>query len=427
MNRRWLHWLLISILLAAVLFGYTLVPDREFEAWKDRFSHLAVTQGISAETAARALRGLSPDKKVLRLEAHQPEFTKPIWEYLETAVSDGRIATGQKLLNEQAPLLERIYQQFGVQPEYLLAVWGVESNYGKNTGGYNIIQSLATLAYAGSEDRRNFWQAQLLSALRILDEGDMSLVSMQGSWAGAIGHTQFIPTTFEEFAVDFDGDGKRDLVGSIPDALASTANYLAHSGWERGKLWGREVRLPTGFDWSRADPDFWLPANAWGQDAWVTGADGSPVTDPDPAYIFLPAGYRGPAFLAFHNFSVILKYNNAENYALAVGHLGDRIRGAGPLLASWPHDEQPLSLTQKSELQELLTVAGYSTEGVDGRIGPNTRSALRRWQLDAGFPADGFATLEYLDVLRQEVQTNSLPKPSVAPAANLAPAGGMGH
>ncbi|EIJ36635.1 lytic murein transglycosylase [Thiothrix nivea] len=406
MNRNWLHWLLIIFLMAVALFGfYALKPDREFEAWKSRFSQLAATQGISAETAARALGGLAPDKKVLRLEAHQPEFTKPVWEYLESAVSDERIAAGQKLLREQAPLLQRIYQQFGVQPEYVLAVWGVESNYGRNTGGYNIFRSLATLAYAGIEDRRSFWQAQLLAALRILDEGDMPLASMQGSWAGAIGHTQFIPTTFEEYAVDFDGDGKRDLLGSIPDALASTANYLAQSGWERGRPWGQEVRLPAEFDWSRADPEFWLPANVWSLDGGlVAAADGAHLMDSDPAFVFLPAGYRGPAFLAYPNFSVILKYNNANNYALAVGYLGDRIRGAGPLVAAWPEDEEPLSLAQKSELQELLTVEGYSTDGVDGKIGPNTRSALRRWQVDAGFPADGYATLEHLQYLQQRVK-----------------------
>lgn len=409
MTRRWLHWLLAIALLGAGWFAYLSVPDSEFEAWKERFSHIAQTQGIKADTAAMALSGLSPDRKVLRLEAHQPEFTKPVWEYLETAVSDERIADGQALLREHAPLLQRIYQQYGVQPEYLLAVWGVESNFGRNTGKYNIIRSLATLAYAGTEDRRNFWQAQLLAALRILDKGDMSLASMQGSWAGALGHTQFIPTTFEEFAVDFDGDGKRNLVGSIADALASTANYLARSGWQRDKPWGREVRLPAGFDWSRADPDFWLPARVWVQQGMLAAADGKPLPAEDPAFVFLPAGYRGPALLAFNNFSVILKYNNAQNYALAVGTLGDRIRGADPLLAAWPHDEEPLSLAQKTELQELLTQAGYSTDGVDGKIGPNTRSALRRWQIDAGFPADGYVTLEHLKALRQMVRNKPRP------------------
>lgn len=416
MNRKWLYSLfIISALLAAAWFGYTAMPDAEFDAWKERFRHIAATQGVSEATATAALQGLTPDRKVLKLEAHQPEFTKPVWEYLETAVSSKRVADGQALLREQAPLLQRIYQQYGVQPEYLLAVWGVESNFGRNTGNYNIIRSLATLAYAGNEERRTFWQAQLLSALRILEKGDMPLESMQGSWAGALGHTQFIPTTFEEFAVDFDGDGKRNLVDSLPDALASTANYLARSGWQRDKSWGREVRLPVWFDWSRADPDFWLPTNVWVQQGLLTAADGGVLADADPAFVFLPAGYRGPAFLAFNNFSVILKYNNAQNYALAVGHLSDRIRGAAPLLTAWPHDEEPLSLAQKTELQELLTVAGYSTDGVDSKIGPNTRSALRRWQVDSGFPADGYATLEHLNSLRQTVKKNALRSPRPAP------------
>ena len=271
------------------------------------------------------MRSLLPDEKVLRLEAHQPEFTKTVWEYLDTAASPERIATGQTLLHDYSPVLQRIHQQYGVQPEYLLAIWGLESNFGNHTGRYSIVRSLATLAYAGEVERRDFWQKQLLAALRILQNGDMPPVSMQGSWAGAIGHTQFIPTTFEEFAVDFDGDGKRDLVNSIPDALASTANYLARSGWQRDQAWGREVLLPSNFDWSKADEDFWLPVDTWVTAGRVVDSHGQSLQGSAEAFVFLPAGYRGPAFLAFNNFKAILKYNNAHNYALAVGYLGDRI------------------------------------------------------------------------------------------------------
>lgn len=408
MNQKWLHGLPVVLLLVVLLFGYGTRTDSAFDAWKQQFRQVAINEGIHADNVDRALRGLSPDKKVLRLEAHQPEFTKSVWEYLETAASPERIAKGQAFLHDYAPLLSRIHAQYGVQPEYLLAVWGLESNFGNHTGRYSIVRSLATLAYAGEPARREFWQAQLISALRIMQNGDMPPISMQGSWAGAIGHTQFIPTTFETYAVDFDGDGKRDLVNSIPDALASTANYLANSGWERDQPWGFEVRLPASFDWSQADMDFWLPLNIWGKIAGVTAVHGQVLdSSTSNAFVLLPAGHRGPAFLALRNFDAILKYNNAQNYALAVGYLGDRIQGKPPLSATWPTEELPLSHAQKSELQSLLTVAGYSTEGVDGKLGPNTRSALRRWQQEAGFPADGYATLQQLEVLRQRVAAST--------------------
>lgn len=408
MNQKWLHGLPVVLLLVVLLFGYGTRTDSAFDAWKQQFRQVAINKGIHADNVDRALRGLSPDKKVLRLEAHQPEFTKSVWEYLETAASPERIAKGQAFLHDYAPLLSRIHAQYGVQPEYLLSVWGLESNFGNHTGRYSIVRSLATLAYAGEPARREFWQAQLISALRIVQNGDMPPISMQGSWAGAIGHTQFIPTTFEAYAVDFDGDGKRDLVNSIPDALASTANYLANSGWERDQPWGFEVRVPANFDWSQADVDFWLPLNIWGKIAGVTAVHGQVLdSSTSNAFVLLPAGHRGPAFLALRNFDAILKYNNAQNYALAVGYLGDRIQGKPPFSATWPTEELPLSHDQKVELQALLTSAGYNTDGVDGKLGPNTRSALRRWQQDAGFPADGYATLQQLDVLRQRVSAKT--------------------
>lgn len=394
------------ILLTVVLFGYTAVSDRAFDAWKLEFKTLAVGQGIRADVVDTAFRGLLPDRKVLELAAKQPEFTKAIWEYLASATTPARVTNGQAQLRAYAPLLKQLEAKYGVQSEYLLAVWGLESDFGRHTGRYNVIRSLATLTYAGAPERRAFWQKQLLSALRIVQNGDIALSNMRGSWAGAIGHTQFIPTTFEDFAVDFDGDGKRDLINSVPDALASTANYLARSGWQRDKPWGVEVHLPSNFDWSKADPNFWQPSSVWANENAVTLANGEPLTTKDNAFVLLPAGHRGPAFLAFHNFSVILKYNNAQHYALAVGYLGDLIQGKPPLPDKWPQHEQPLSQTQKAELQELLNALGYSTDGVDGKIGPNTRAALRRWQLDSGFPADGYATLEQLNMLRTHVRAN---------------------
>lgn len=402
MNRDWVRLTRTTLVLAVILFGYTVVSNRAFDEWKAGFRQYALAHGIHAETVDLAMRAVLPDQKVLRLDGHQPEFSKMVWEYLDGAASPQRVQMGQRRLREYRTLLGRIHTAFGVQPEYLLAIWGLESDYGRFTGRYNIVRSLATLAYEGNPERRDFWRDQLMSALRIIQQGDMSPMSLQGSWAGAIGHTQFMPTTFEQYAVDFDGDGKRDLVNSIPDALASTANYLANSGWERDKPWGQEVLLPSGFDWSKADPNFWLPTDVWTQENGVRQLDGSMLNVLDSAFVFLPAGYHGPAFLAFHNFNVILKYNNAQTYAFAVGYLGDRIRGGKAIVGTWPQDEQPLSSAEKAELQELLTAAGYSTDGVDGRLGPNTRAALRRWQMDAGFPADGFATFEHLEFLRRE-------------------------
>lgn len=409
---RRLAWLLSGfVLVAAAWFLYTLdLPDQQFEAWKGRFIQLAQEQGVNPAIANAALQGLNPDLRVLRLEAHQPEFTKPVWEYLETAVAEKRVAQGRHWLQTHADLLQRIYRQYGVQPQYLLAIWGVESSFGRQTGNYLIIRSLATLAYAGIPERRQFWQSQLLAALRLVERGDLPLHGAKGSWAGALGQTQFIPTTFEAYAVDFDADGKRDLVNSVADALASTANYLAHSGWQRDKPWGLAVQLPAGFDWVSADPDVWLPVRVW-RGRGVSPQDGQgTVPEDDPAFVLLPAGHRGPAWLAFNNFTVLLKYNNAQNYALAVGHLGDRIAGAPVLAASWPLDDEPLSLAQKAELQELLSLLGYSTEGVDGKLGPNTRAALRRWQVDAGLPADGYATLEQLHALQQLAEKRTQPR-----------------
>jgi membrane-bound lytic murein transglycosylase B len=397
-----MRFIRIVVMLGLVLFSYTFYSDPAFDAWEEAFKRDAINSGIQSATLDHAFYNLLPDSSVLKLDSAQPEFSKTIWEYLQSAASRQRISKGQVLLREYAPLLDQLYARYGVQPEYLLAIWGIESDFGQFTGRHGTIRSLATLAYAGKPERRNFWRAQLLAALRIIEKGDIPLISLRGSWAGAIGHTQFIPTTFEEFAVDFDGDGKRDLVNSIPDALASTANYLAQSGWERGKPWGEEVILPLGFDWSRADPNFWLPLDAWDFESGITDIQGKPLAGTDSAFVLLPAGYRGPAFLAFSNFRVILRYNNAQNYALAVGYLGDRIQGKPALATPWPEDEKPLNYADRVELQELLTANGYSTDGIDGRIGPNTRAALRRWQMDAGFPADSYPTQEHLSFLRKE-------------------------
>ncbi|MEZ5447572.1 MAG: lytic murein transglycosylase [Thiolinea sp.] len=393
----------LGLLFAAMLFGYSAIADDEFELWKQAFRQTAEQSGIRPDILDIAFTGLQPHRKVLRLDAHQPEFTRPIWEYLENAASPERLDLGQLRLQEHGPLLERIAAHYGVDAHYLVAIWGMESSYGRDTGNYSVIRSLATLAYAGREERRAFWREQLLAALRILQRGDMSMVELRGSWAGAIGHTQFIPTTFEAYAVDFDGDGHRNLKDSMADALASTANYLAKSGWQSGLKWGEEVRLPDDFDWNLADPAIWKAAERWTLENRILQYDGDLLSGgAAEGFVLLPAGYRGPAFMAYQNYTVILKYNNAVSYAMAVGYLAERLRGGPAIAAAWPREDMRLSHEQKSELQELLSAVGYSTEGIDGKIGPNTRSALRSWQADVGFPPDGYVTLEHLQRLRKQ-------------------------
>ena len=408
MGRKLARTLQLGILFIVILFGYTVFSDQEFMLWQSNFRQFAQQRGISEATLNLAFRGLLTDKKVLRLDAYQPEFSRPIWEYMDSAVSPERIEQGRYVLKEYAPLLKKISETYRVDAEYIVAIWGMESSYGQQLGNYSAIRSLATLAYQGREERRHFWRNQLLAALRILQTGDMPINSLRGSWAGALGHTQFIPTTFEEFAVDFDGDGKRDLRASIPDALASTANYLSQSGWQRGQPWGTEVVLPVTFDWSETEPANWQALSYWMAQG-VYRVDGTPL-DASPmtrSAVIVPAGYQGPAFLSYPNFNALLKYNNAISYALATGYLAERLKGGLAVQAAWPRDELALSRLEKAELQERLSAVGYSTDGIDGNIGPNTRAALRRWQADTGFPADGYATIEHLQLLREQT---ALPK-----------------
>jgi membrane-bound lytic murein transglycosylase B len=408
MGRKLARTLQLGILFIVILFGYTVFSDQDFMLWQSHFRQFAQQRGINEATLNLAFRGLLTDKKVLRLDAYQPEFSRPIWEYMDSAVSSERIEQGRYVLKEYAPLLKKISDTYRVDAEYIVAIWGMESSYGQQLGNYSAIRSLATLAYQGREERRDFWRNQLLAALRILQAGDMSINSLRGSWAGALGHTQFIPTTFEEFAVDFDGDGKRDLRESIPDALASTANYLSQSGWQQGQSWGTEVVLPVTFDWSETEPANWQALSYWMAQG-VYRVDGSPLdaASMTRSAVIVPAGYRGPAFLSYPNFNVLLKYNNAISYALATGYLAERLKGGLDVQAAWPRHELALSRLEKAELQERLSAVGYSTDGIDGNIGPNTRAALRRWQADTGFPADGYATIDHLQLLREQT---ALPK-----------------
>ena len=374
-------------------------PDESFAQWRSRFRALALSRGISAATFDQAFAGIEPDPAVIAADRSQPEFTKPVWEYLNTAVSPLRVRNGKSLIIQQAGLLAALEARYGIEPARLVAFWGMESNYGNNMGNKGVIRSLATLAYEGR--RPDFAQDQLIAALGILQHGDVTADRMIGSWAGAMGQTQFIPTTYDQYAVDFDGDGRRDIWGSTADALASTANYLKASGWQDGKPWGYEVRVPANFDYSLADMSVRKTLAEW----TALGIQGlglpQPAAQPsDSASLLLPAGHRGPAFLVFNNFRTILKYNNSSSYALGVALLSERYRDAGQIAGSWPTDDLPLSRSERVELQQRLAALGLDPGCADGIIGANTRKAIRAYQQSQGWPADGYPNHQLLDKLR---------------------------
>jgi membrane-bound lytic murein transglycosylase B len=373
-------------------------PTQSFAQWRDGFRTQALAAGIRAEVFDAAFVGIEPDDSVVTADRSQPEFSRPVWQYLESAVSPARVRNGQDRLQQNVEVLQRIDTSYGVDREAVVAIWGMESNFGQQMGSKNVIRSLATLAYEGR--RPDFGRDQLIAALQIIQHGDVPASNMIGSWAGAMGQTQFIPTTYNQYAVDFDGDGRRDIWGSSPDALASTANYLKTSGWQHGQTWGFEVRLPQGFDYSLAEMSIRKPMAEWLR-LGVRPASGTLPSDPQASVsLLLPAGYRGPAFLVTDNFRAILKYNNSTSYALAVGLLADSFKGGGHLAGSWPVNDTPLSRSERVELQQLLTTRGYQPGTADGIIGANTRQAVRAYQKSIGLPADGYPTVELLTRLR---------------------------
>lgn len=370
-----------------------------FADWRQALRAEALQKGIDAAVFDHAFSGITPDPAVMKADSSQPEFTRPVWEYLDGAVSASRIGRGRVLLAQHNVMLRQIEQRYGVDAPVLVAVWGLESNFGNNIGSNSVIRSLATLAYEGR--RQGFWRNQLLAALQILQHGDIPSERMVGSWAGAMGQTQFMPTTYNEHAVDFDGDGKRDLWTSSGDALASAAHYLQSSGWQRGQPWGFEVRLPKQFDYFHADPDQRRTLAEW-QALGVTPAISSKGASPDSrATLVLPAGHRGPAFLLLDNFRSILRYNNSTSYALAIGLLADNFLKPSEIQASWPRDERQLGRSERIELQGLLSKNGFDPGPADGIIGANTRKAIRLLQLQQGEPADGYPSLELLELLRK--------------------------
>jgi len=358
----------------------------------------ATARGLSGDAYARLTAGLAPDMKVLELLDYQPEFRTPIWDYLAGLVDDERVADGQAMLQEWSELLAAVAARYRVPPATVVAVWGVESNFGRNFGSRPLLTSLSTLSCYGR--RQAYFRGEFFDALKIVDAGDVQPEQLTGSWAGAFGHTQFMPSTFLRLAVDFDGDGRRDLVGSVPDALASTANFLRKAGWREGEPWGYEVRLPAGFDASGASRRNKQPLASWVARG-LTRVDGSPLAGDGGAGLLLPAGPRGPAFLVFRNFDAIFGYNAAESYALAIAHLSDRLQGGAPFATPWPTDDPGLSRAERRELQTLLTARGHPIGKIDGMLGDASRAAIRVEQLRLGHAADGRAGQKLLAALRQ--------------------------
>ena len=387
-----------SGLLALTAASSAAAQSSGFSSWITRFRGRARAAGISDRTFQAAFEDVRYLSDSIERDRNQAEFVRPLADYMSTAVSDTRVSNGRGLVRQYAGVLARIEASFDVEPHIVTAVWGMESNYGQRRGDTPLISTLATLAYDGRRGR--FFEQQLIAALRILQNGDVAPRNMTGSWAGAMGHTQFIPTSYEAYAVDFTGDGRRDIWAEDPtDALASTAAYFRRFGWRNGQPWGVEVQLPGGFDYSQSGRTVRRTPAAWGQ-LGVRGVDGRVVPNYGEASLITPTGAGGPAFLVFRNYDVISRYNNAEAYIIGVGRLGDRIRGMGPLQQAWPAGERRLRSAERRELQQRLTNAGYSTQGVDGRIGPNTRAAIRAYQRSVGLPPDGHPSLALLERLR---------------------------
>jgi lytic murein transglycosylase len=359
---------------------------------------LAAKRGVSRQSFDTYTAGLEPDLRIMDLLDAQPEFTKAFWDYLDILVNDARIAGGRDILAKYKPTFDAVEKAYGVDRHIITAIWGVESNYGTMGGERPVIRSTATLACVGR--RQDYFREEFLSTLEILHRGDVKPDRLIGSWAGAFGPTQFMPTAFKRFAVDFDGDGRRDVVDSIPDIIASTANNLKKDGWATGETWGYEVVVPQGFNYLHADRSRQHTLADWEKlGIRRVGAAGFPKPSAK-AYLMVPAGARGPAFLMLGNFRVIMKYNPAEAYALAIGHLADRLRGGAAFVQAWPRDERVLSLAERVEMQQLLATRGFDIGEPDGRFGPKTRAAIRDFQAKFGLIPDGFASNEVLARLR---------------------------
>lgn len=374
-----------AMLLLVLDAGMPHALAAEFDTCLTGLRSDATAEGISTQTFDAALTGIEPDQSVIDAMENQPEFKAPIWDYLASLADDQRIADGREKLAEWASVLADAERQFGVDRHTIVAVWGVESDYGRTLGGRPLVRSLATASCFGG--RQRYFRGELLATLRILQTGDMPPAALVGSWAGAFGHTQFMPSTFQRLAVDFDNDGRRDIVDSVPDALGSTANFLKRAGWVTGEPWGYEVRLPPGYGGPSGRRN--RKAMAEWKRLGIQRIDGAALEGNGRAALLLPAGIEGPAFIVFRNFDAIYGYNAAESYALAIAHLSDRLRGNGPFRTPWPTDDPGLSRAERRELQALLIARGYDIGAADGMIGSRTRAAIEAFQMSAGLPVDG--------------------------------------
>jgi len=404
---------LISILSLAACAGAATVtptaPDRRvetrvssakeaaFQSWVRAYKARAVARGIPEPVLERAFADVRYNAEVIDKDRNQAEFSLPIWDYLARLVSDDQVSNGQRALRRHRRVLDRIEARYGVEKEVVAAVWGAETRYGETRGTIPVIEALATLAFDGR--RGAFFEQQLIAALKILERGDITVGNMRGSWAGAMGHTQFIPTSYQAFAVDFDGDGRRDIWSNDPtDALASAANYLKRNGWTTGRPWGAEVILPANYSgpFGRSARQSASALSAAG----LRRADGRAMSSLGSAGILIPAGRSGPAFAVTSNFGVLLRYNNAENYALGLGHLSDRITGGGPLVGQFGPDQYGLTLADRKALQAGLKRAGFDAGTPDGVLGNKTATALRAYQRANGLAVTGTPTRDILNALR---------------------------
>lgn len=379
---------------------HDLSQNRSFEAWSKGFRERAEQSGIDGWLLNHCWPQIRLEPGVLEKHSAQAEFTLTICEYLARVVTEKRIKTGRAKFRKYRSALSRISDSYRVDAEVILAIWGVETNYGSTRGDWPVLSALATLAH--TSHRAEFFENELLTALTILEQGDATPAELVGSWAGAMGHGQFMPSSFQEFAVDFDGDGRRDIWRIDPrDGLASIANYLRAKGWRMGAPWGVDVHLPDNFDYRLAGHETRRSADEW-SDLGVTAADGSRLADYGPGSVLIPSGAMGPAFMAYNNFDVLLTYNRADAYAIGVGHLADRLSGGRALSVQCPDDLAMLTRDEMQELQEKLTAQGFDTLGADGFTGPNTQSALRAYQASRGLAPDGVATGAVLQAIRTE-------------------------
>ncbi len=369
-----------------------------FDTWLSELRAEALSKGFDTDVVTRALAGVTPIERIIELDRRQPEFTLTFRKYLDGAISDKRVKRGRELLAEHKKLLDQVAAKYGVHPRFLIAFWGLETNFGDYFGAFPVAGALATLAH--DRRRAKFFRAQLLAALDIMSRGDMP-IDVKGSWAGAMGNFQFIPTTYRDFAIDFDGDGKRDLWNNMSDGFGSAANYLSRSGWDKNGTWGREIRLPDGFDFALAGLDTKRTLAEW-QSLGVRRADGRDLPRVDvKGSIVIPSGHKGPAFMVYTNFQTILKWNRSIFYAIAIGHLADRIAGQGRFLTPPPASDVPMSRADVKEMQTRLTSLGFDTGGADGVIGRMTRNAIRTYQTSVGLPPDAYPSMDLLKKLRE--------------------------